>query len=39
MQLCASIGAKSYDVAGVRRNFGLIENHVEHVVSDRYWRP
>jgi hypothetical protein len=39
MQLCASIGAESYDVARVRRNFWLIENNVEHVADDRYWRP
>ena len=30
MQFCASIGAESYDVAGIRWNFRLIENDVEH---------
>jgi hypothetical protein len=30
MQFYAGIGAKPYDVAGVRWNFRLIENDVEH---------
>jgi len=39
MQPCARIGAQPYDVAGVRGNFRLKENDVEHAVRDWYGRP
>lgn len=31
MQLCASIGAEADDVAGIGRDFWLVENDMEHV--------
>jgi hypothetical protein len=37
MQLCASIGAESDDVAGVRGNFRLIEDDVEHDEDRGLW--
>ena len=36
MQRCACVGAEPNDVAGVRRNFRLIENDVEHVKIGAY---
>ncbi len=30
MQLCAGIGAQTDDVAGVRRDLGLVKNDIEH---------
>jgi hypothetical protein len=39
MQLCASIGAESNDVAGVGGNFRLEENDLEHAVRSSDGRP
>jgi hypothetical protein len=37
MQRCACVGAEPNDIAGVRRNFGLIENDVEHGKDRSLW--
>lgn len=31
VQLAADIGAKPYDIAGIGRNFGLIQHNVQHI--------
>ncbi len=33
MQTCAGIGAQTNDIAGIRRNFRLDQNDVEHRLS------
>jgi hypothetical protein len=33
MQLATGVGAQTDDVAGIRRDFGLISNHMEHKKS------
>jgi len=30
MQLAAGVGAQADDVAGIRRDFRLVQNHMEH---------
>jgi len=37
MQPRAGIGAQSYDIAGVRGNFRLIQNDVEHGEDRSLW--